>query len=83
MFGKAELELLPPTFYLEPALGEDIEEYIKKLTTGDSRFMFGNREKIDRNYNYNDNSQLVQAIVEQGYKGAFWDILRKIEQCKM
>ncbi|MDI6783006.1 MAG: radical SAM protein [bacterium] len=77
LFGKTEKELLPPTFYLEPALGEDIEEYIEKLTAGDSRFMFGNRKKIDRNYNYNDNNQLVQAIVKQGYKGAFWDILRK------
>jgi len=79
LFGKSEQELLPPTYYLEPELGDDIEDYIEKLTAGDTRFMFGNRKNIDRNYNYNDNNQLVQAIVKQGYKGAFWDILRKIQ----
>ncbi|MCX7918818.1 MAG: radical SAM protein [bacterium] len=78
LFGKSESELLPPTFYLAPELGDDIEEYIEHLTRDDPRFLFGNRKKIDRNYNYNDNNKLVQAIVEQGYKGAFWDILRKI-----
>jgi radical SAM superfamily enzyme YgiQ (UPF0313 family) len=78
LFGKSEQELLPPTYFLEPALGNDIEDYVEYLTKDDTRFMFGNRKNIDRNYNYNDNSRLVQAIVKKGYKGAFWDILRKI-----
>ncbi|MFB3895550.1 MAG: radical SAM protein [bacterium] len=78
LFGKTEPELLPPTYYINPSLGDDIEDYVENLTKGDSRFLFGNRKNIDRNYNYNDNSRLVQAIAKEGYKGAFWDILRKI-----
>jgi len=69
--------LLRPIFYLSSALGEDIDDYIDSLIGGDVRFLFGNRKKVDRNYNYNDNSVLVQAIAE-GYRGAFWDILRRI-----
>ena len=30
----------------------------------------------DKNYNYNDNSVLSQAI-QSGERGAYWDILRK------
>ncbi|MDH7500663.1 MAG: hypothetical protein QHH30_09820, partial [candidate division NC10 bacterium] len=69
--------LLRPVFYLSSALGEDIDDYIDSLIGGDVRFLFGNRKKVDRNYNYNDNSLLVKAIAE-GYRGAFWDILRRI-----
>jgi radical SAM superfamily enzyme YgiQ (UPF0313 family) len=66
-----------PIFYLSSALGEDIDDYIDELIGKDPRFLFGNRKRVDRNYNYNDNSVLVQAIAE-GYRGAFWDILRRI-----
>ena len=31
----------------------------------------------DSNYNYNDNLILVEAI-RSGYRGAFWDILRRL-----
>jgi radical SAM superfamily enzyme YgiQ (UPF0313 family) len=70
-------ELLRPIFYLESKLGEDIEDYIDGLIGNDRRFLFGNRKRLDRNYNYNDNSMLAKAIA-QGYRGAFWDILRRI-----
>lgn len=69
--------LLHPVFYLSSALGEDIDDYIDERIAGDNRFLFGNRKKLDRNYNYNDNSVLVKAIAD-GYRGAFWDILRRI-----
>ena len=69
-------ELLRPIFYLESELGEDIEDYIDGLIGNDRRFLFGNRKRVDRNYNYNDNSMLTKAIA-QGYRGAFWDILRR------
>jgi radical SAM superfamily enzyme YgiQ (UPF0313 family) len=69
--------LLRPIFYLESELGEDIEEHIDRLIGNDRRFLFGNRKRVDRNYNYNDNSILAKAIA-QGYRGAFWDILRRI-----
>jgi radical SAM superfamily enzyme YgiQ (UPF0313 family) len=70
-------ELLRPVFYLESGLGEDIEDYLDGLIGQDRRFLFGNRKRVDRNYNYNDNSILAKAIAE-GYRGAFWDILRRI-----
>jgi radical SAM superfamily enzyme YgiQ (UPF0313 family) len=70
-------ELLRPVFYLESGLGEDVEDYIDGLIGNDRRFLFGNRKRVDRNYNYNDNSILTKAIA-QGYRGAFWDILRRI-----
>ncbi len=70
-------ELLRPIFYLESGLGEDIEDYIEGVIGNDRRFLFGNRKKVDRNYNYNDNSTLAKAIT-QGFRGAFWDILRRI-----
>ena len=71
------MELLRPVFYLESGLGEDIEDYIDGRIGNDRRFLFGNRKRVDRNYNYNDNSALSKAIAE-GYRGAFWDILRRI-----
>ncbi len=79
LHGSVEVnpELLRPIFYLESGLGEDIEDYIDGLIGNDRRFFFGNRKRMDRNYNYNDNSVLARAIA-QGYRGAFWDILRRI-----
>ena len=37
-------------------------------------------EAADRNYNYNDNSILSQAI-QNGERGAYWDILRRAAIC--
>ncbi len=70
-------EFLRPIFYLKLELGEDIEDYTEGLIGNDRRFLFGNRKRVDRNYNYNDNSILAKAIA-QGHRGAFWDILRRI-----
>jgi hypothetical protein len=36
------------------------------------------RQDPDANYTYNDNEVLVNAI-KQGYKGAYWDILRRLK----
>jgi len=69
--------LLRPLFYLESELGEDIDDYLDRLIGDDRRFLFGNRKQVDRNYNYNDNSILLKAIAK-GYRGAFWDILRRM-----
>ena len=70
-------ELLRPIFYLESELGEDIEDYLDGLIGNDRRSLFGNRKGVNRNYNYNDNCILAKAIA-QGYRGAFWDVLRRI-----
>ncbi len=78
-FGELSAEMLKPIYYLSPELGENIQEFIKELIAEDNRFFFGGSEDIEENYNYNNNSRLVQAI-KKGYKGAFWDILRRIEE---
>ena len=70
-------EMLQPIFYLPAGLGEDVEEFIERQIAGDPRFLLGSRKNVERNYNYNGNSRLVEAI-KQGYRGAFWDILKRI-----
>jgi radical SAM superfamily enzyme YgiQ (UPF0313 family) len=66
-----------PIFYLSAGLGPDAAEYLSRLIGGDERFFFVSPSGAERNYNYNDNSVLVNAI-KAGYRGAFWDILRRI-----
>ena len=66
-----------PIFYLSASLGPDAVGYLTKLIGGDERFFFVSPSGAERNYNYNDNSVLVNAI-KAGYRGAFWDILRRL-----
>jgi radical SAM superfamily enzyme YgiQ (UPF0313 family) len=69
-----------PIFYLSAALGEDAAQYLADLVDGDERFfLMSPPEGGDKNYNYNQNTLLVEAI-RQGYKGAFWDILRRMSE---
>jgi len=81
-FGTMSNGVLRPLFYLSPELGEDVQEFVRGLVAGDVRFLFGGTEQIDENYNYNDNTKLIQAITK-GYRGAFWDILRRVEGEKL
>lgn len=71
--------LLAPIFYLSAALGDDAEDYLRRLIGGDERFFLPSAEAADQNYNYNDNSVLVEAI-RKGYRGAYWDILRRLAE---
>ena len=77
--GDRDGSFFAPSFYLEPALGEDVENYLTDLIGGDERFFFMAAAEADRNYNYNDNTVLVDAI-KQGHRGAFWDILRVLSE---
>ena len=71
-------QFFSPIFYLSSALGEDASQYLADLIQGDERFLFMSPQQTgDRNYNYNENSLLVEAI-RSGYRGAFWDILRRL-----
>lgn len=72
-------DLLKPIFYLSAKLGEKPQQYIRELVAGDPRFLIGETGDAAENYNYNDNSALVQAI-KAGYRGAFWDIMRRVEE---
>ena len=63
-----------PVFYISSSIGAEIHSYVSELVGGDDRFFVGSQEDITENYNYNDNSILVEAI-KDGARGAFWAIL--------
>jgi radical SAM superfamily enzyme YgiQ (UPF0313 family) len=69
-------DALEPLFFLEPTIATDIFELLDGLIGDDERFFFFDPSRPDRNYNYNANERLVEAI-QQGYRGAYWDILRR------
>jgi radical SAM superfamily enzyme YgiQ (UPF0313 family) len=66
-----------PAFYVSSELGDELFPAIASLVKGDERFFFGGGEETEANYNYNDNGILMEAI-KKGYRGAFWDILRRL-----
>jgi radical SAM superfamily enzyme YgiQ (UPF0313 family) len=78
IFGRIEgnLELSEPVFYVSPSLGREAHDIVEDLIGDDDRFLFANPRRVGRNYNYNENRALVEAI-EAGHRGAFWDILRR------
>jgi radical SAM superfamily enzyme YgiQ (UPF0313 family) len=65
-----------PLFFLEPQIAPFVFEWMNSLIGEDERFLFFDPSRPKQNYNYNSNQRLVEAI-QQGYRGAFWDILRK------
>ncbi len=75
------IDLLQPTFYVSPALGERPARLVCDLIAGDSRFFApADDVKSDEDpggYNYNENTALADAIAE-GARGAYWDILRRM-----
>jgi radical SAM superfamily enzyme YgiQ (UPF0313 family) len=68
--------LLKPVFYVSEKLGPEPETYLKKLIDDDPIFLFASKRDLDRNYNYNNNPPLCEAI-RKGERGAYWDILRR------
>lgn len=71
-------DFFEPTFYLSSQLGEEIFPYVEKLVGKDERFFFPTDVGKSKNYNYNQNVLLMKAI-EDGYRGAYWDILRRVQ----
>jgi hypothetical protein len=69
-------DALDPQFYLEPAVADFVFDLLDSLVGQDERFLFFDPTRPDRNYNYNANERLTTAIRE-GYRGAYWDILRR------
>ncbi len=68
-----------PLFFLEPDVAPFCFSLLDDLIGDDPRFLFFDPTKPDRNYNYNANQRLVEAI-EAGYRGAYWDILRRLSE---
>ena len=75
--GVRRKDFFLPIFYLSQNVGDEMIPYIASLVRGDERFFFGGGEDVETNYNYNDNSILMEAI-KRGYRGAYWDILRRL-----
>jgi hypothetical protein len=67
-----------PLFFLEPAVAQDAFSWVDELVGDDRRFLFFDPSKPKQNYNYNANQRLVEAI-GKGYRGAYWDMLRRYE----
>ena len=76
--GAADGDFVRPTFYLAPALGEGIFPLISGIVDGDRRFFFSDPTAEDRNYNYSGHDLLRDAI-RRGYRGAYWDVLRRLQ----
>jgi radical SAM superfamily enzyme YgiQ (UPF0313 family) len=68
---------LHPVFYLSPGLGPDPAALVRDVVGDDPRFFLPGGAEESRDYNYNDNDVLVQAI-RHGARGAWWDILRRM-----
>jgi radical SAM superfamily enzyme YgiQ (UPF0313 family) len=70
-----------PTFYISSALGQQTAELVRDIIAGDQRFFEPmpelQSEDAPTDHNYNDNTQLVEAIA-QGARGAYWDILHQL-----
>jgi len=79
LHGAADEDFFAPVFYLSSALGDDAPQYLARLIEGDKRFFSAFADAGDQNYNYNQNELLVRAI-RDGYRGAFWDILRRLAE---
>ncbi len=69
-------DLAEPVFFLEPKVSPFVFDLLEDLTRGDDRFLFFDPARPERNYNYNANLLLTEAI-RAGYRGAYWDILRR------
>ena len=74
---KGNSDFFEPVFYVSRKLGKDVHAYIAELIGGDERFFFATMDDQDSGYNYNQNQVLVEAI-KRGYRGAYWDILRRL-----
>lgn len=72
------VDLLQPTFYISPALGDRPAGLVRDLIGDDPRF-FPPTEDADgeaeaKDHNYNANQALIDAVAG-GARGAYWDIL--------
>lgn len=73
--------MLAPVFYFSSALGSETEtrEYLFKLFENDERFFLARKGKVGT---FISNEDLIRAVKE-GYRGVFWDILRKLGEEKI
>jgi radical SAM superfamily enzyme YgiQ (UPF0313 family) len=71
--------LTRPVFYVAPEVGDDIAALIAEVVGGDRRFLCPDPAAGLADYNYTENTTLVDAI-RAGHRGAYWDILRCLQE---
>ena len=69
---------LDPVFFIEPGIASEASPLIRRLVGDDPRFLFFETDSPEKNYNYNANDILKDAI-RGGMRGAYWDILRRLD----
>ena len=67
-----------PLFFLEPMVAPFAFELLDELIGDERHFFFFDPSNPARDYNYNANQRLVDAI-RAGHRGAYWDILRRYQ----
>ncbi|MDI6755933.1 MAG: B12-binding domain-containing radical SAM protein [Thermodesulfobacteriota bacterium] len=67
-----------PLFFLEPRIAPFVFDLLDERIGADRHFFFFDPSRPEQNYNYNANQRLSEAI-GKGYRGAYWDILRRYE----
>jgi radical SAM superfamily enzyme YgiQ (UPF0313 family) len=70
-----------PIFYLSPSLGNDAVALTNQLIDGDPRFLLLSAPAEEGSYNYADDEALCQ-LIQQGGRGAYWDIIRQHRKSK-
>lgn len=78
------LDLLEPTFFISPHLGETPALLVREIIGNNHRFFppdpedpGSDHDAASRDHNYNDNTALVDAIAA-GARGAYWHILHQM-----
>lgn len=78
------LDLLEPTFFISPELGDNPALLVRELIGDNPRFFppepetpLPEDESSARDHNYNDNTILADAIAA-GARGAYWHILHQV-----
>jgi len=64
-----------PLFYLSPSLDDDSLVMIHDLVSDDPRFLVLSAPGEEGSYNYADD--VLPRLIEQGARGAYWDIIRQ------
>jgi len=68
-----------PLFYLSPLLGNDVSALLQQLVGDDPRFLVLSAPAAKQSYNYADDEGLSR-LIEQGARGAYWDIIRQSQK---
>jgi len=76
LYPDTETETHEPLFYLSPGLGSDALPLIQNLVSGDPHFLFLTSPSDEASYNYAGDDSLSR-VIEDGARGAYWDIISR------